>query len=174
MGWARHGRRWASKLLLGPECYWGAWRSPRSCLSSRFCSLTASTPQPPAPSCPASPVEDAPRIPVPILLPYTVGSPKSQLLQPPIVRPKATGRPLVALFFGFTENLAHKREDAGLDHSACKQTFDHAQAGNEGTGRAKTHESWRLQLYQNRVNFFPITLAYLCNQEIYIFPGKNL
>lgn len=44
----------------------------------------------------------------------------------------------MALFFGFTENLAHKREDAGLDHSACKQTFDHAQAGNEGTGRAKT------------------------------------
>ena len=138
MGWARHGRRWASKVLLGPECYWGAWRSLRSCLSSRFCSLTASTAQPPAPSCPASPVEDAPRIPVPILLPYIVGSPKSQLLQPPRIRPKATGRPLVALFFGFTENLAHKWGDVGLDHSACKQTFDHAQAGNEGTGRANT------------------------------------
>ena len=36
---------------------------------------------------------------------------------------------------------------------------------------------WKLktmQLYQNRVNFFHVTLAYLCNQEIYIFPrGKN-
>lgn len=54
------------------------------------------------------------------------------------MKPKATGRPVLALFFGFTENLAHKREDVGFDHSAHKQTFDHARGGNEATGQSHT------------------------------------
>ena len=54
------------------------------------------------------------------------------------MKPKATGRPVLALFFGFTENLAHKREDVGFDPSAHKQTFDHARGGNEATGQSHT------------------------------------